>query len=211
MTDGLELNQLQVFQGGDTPMMQITHHVQPGAVLSVMGPSGSGKSTLLAAITGTLPPGFRMTGTIHLNGRDLCALPTHKRRVGLLFQDALLFPHLSVGANLAFGLPPGGSRAVRQARIDTALAEVGLTGFAARDPATLSGGQAARVALIRTLLAAPDALLLDEPFSKLDADLRDQVRGLVFTMARTRNLPVVMVTHDADDANAAGGAVITLR
>ncbi|MCU0854695.1 MAG: ATP-binding cassette domain-containing protein [Rhodobacteraceae bacterium] len=192
-------------------LLSIDRRVAPGEVLTVMGPSGSGKSALLAAITGTLPPAFEMTGRILLDGHDITTLPTEARHVGILFQDELLFPHLSVGGNLAFGLPAAvKGRAERRRQIEAALADVGLAGFADRDPATLSGGQRARVALMRMLLSKPCALLLDEAFSKLDADLRDQVRSLVFGIARDRDLPVLQVTHDAADAEAAGGAVFRL-
>jgi putative thiamine transport system ATP-binding protein len=192
-------------------LLSIDRRVAPGEVLTVMGPSGSGKSALLAAITGTLPPAFAMTGRILLDGHDITTLPTEARHVGILFQDELLFPHLSVGGNLAFGLPAAvKGRAERRRQIEAALADVGLAGFADRDPATLSGGQRARVALMRMLLSKPCALLLDEAFSKLDADLRDQVRSLVFGIARDRDLPVLQVTHDAADAEAAGGAVFRL-
>jgi putative thiamine transport system ATP-binding protein len=192
-------------------LLSIDRRVAPGEVLTVMGPSGSGKSALLAAITGTLPPAFAMTGRILLDGHDITTLPTEARHVGILFQDELLFPHLSVGGNLAFGLPAAvKGRAERRRQIEAALADVGLAGFADRDPATLSGGQRARVALMRMLLSAPRALLLDEAFSKLDADLRDQVRTLVFGIARDRDLPVLQVTHDAADAEAAGGEVFRL-
>lgn len=183
--------------------------VRPGEVLTVMGPSGSGKSTLLAYLTGTLPPAFRAEGCVVLNGRDLTDLPTERRRVGILFQDDLLFPHLSVAGNLAFGLPRGRS-ADRRARIEDALSEVGLSGFGPRDPATLSGGQRARVALMRTLLAEPEALLLDEPFSRLDAARRARTRDMVFAVAYQRSLPVVLVTHDDGDAAAAGGSCVRI-
>ncbi|WP_322890918.1 MULTISPECIES: ATP-binding cassette domain-containing protein [unclassified Yoonia] len=209
MHKGLSLRDVTILKGG-LPLIRVDHEVAPGEVLTVMGPSGVGKSTLLAFITGTLPAGFTATGAVWLEGHDITHAAAHQRRVGILFQDDLLFPHLSVGANLAFGLPPGGTRADRQARIDAALAEVGLEGFAARDPATLSGGQKARVALMRMLLSDPCALLLDEPFSRLDAALRAQVREMVFDRARSRALPVLMVTHDAEDAQAAGGDIITL-
>ena len=140
-------------------------------------------------------------------GLMLVALPTHARRIGLMFQDDLLFPHLSVGGNLAFALPP---RVNDRARVvAAALEEAGLSGFDHRDPATLSGGQRARVALLRTLLAEPKALLLDEPFSRLDAGLRGQIRSFVFDQARARGLPVILVTHDIEDARAAGGRVLT--
>ncbi|MGX0875885.1 putative thiamine transport system ATP-binding protein [Roseovarius sp. MBR-154] len=207
---GLRFEQV-VLSLGDVRLMALDCTVGPGEVLTVMGPSGSGKSTLLAAITGTLEPVFTMTGRIRLDGRDLAGLPTEARQIGILFQDEYLFPHLSVGANLAFGLKPGlRGRAARRARTLAALAEVGLAGFADRDPATLSGGQRARVALQRMLLSEPRALLLDEAFSKLDTGLRAQVRALVFETARSRALPVLQVTHDHSDAEAAGGETVRL-
>lgn len=210
MADGLRLDTLEIRLGGRV-MVALDAHVAPGEVLTVMGPSGSGKSTLLAAITGALDPAFALSGRILLDGEDVTALPTERRRIGILFQDELLFPHLSVGGNLAFGLPPSlRGRAARRARIDGALQEIGLGGFARRDPATLSGGQKARVALMRTLLAEPRALLLDEPFSRLDAARRGQIRELVFARAKAQRLPVLLVTHDREDAAAAGGAVIEL-
>jgi len=210
MADGLILDRLAVTRHG-APLVALDRVIPPGAVLTVMGPSGVGKSTLLAAITGTLAPGFACTGRVVLNGRDITAAPPHTRRVGILFQDDLLFPHLSVGENLAFGLRGGGDRAARRARIAAALAEVGLDGFAGRDPATLSGGQKARVALMRMLLSDPAALLMDEAFSGLDADRRARMRTLVFDRAHALGLPVLMVTHDHADADAAGGDVIDLR
>ncbi|WP_417742811.1 ATP-binding cassette domain-containing protein [Salipiger sp.] len=210
MADGLRLDTLEI-RLGRRVMVALDAHVAPGEVLTVMGPSGSGKSTLLAAITGALDPAFALSGRILLDGEDVTALPTEQRRIGILFQDELLFPHLSVGGNLAFGLPPSlRGRAARRARIDGALREIGLEGFARRDPATLSGGQKARVALMRTLLAEPRALLLDEPFSRLDAARRGQIRELVFARAKAQRLPVLLVTHDREDAAAAGGAVIEL-
>ncbi|MGQ9365134.1 ATP-binding cassette domain-containing protein [Azospirillum sp. ST 5-10] len=185
--------------------------VPRGAVVTVMGPSGCGKSSLLAYVSGSLGPAFRARGRVLLDGADLSALPPERRRLGILFQDDLLFPHLSVGENLAFGLPAAvRGRAARAAAVEGALAECGLAGFAARDPATLSGGQRARVALMRTLLSAPRALLLDEPFGKLDAALRGQIRDFVFAHARRAGLPVLLVTHDPADAEAAGGAVVAL-
>ncbi|MBX6323192.1 MAG: ATP-binding cassette domain-containing protein, partial [Rhodospirillaceae bacterium] len=120
------------------------------------------------------------------------------------------FPHLSVGGNLAFGLPPGVPRAERRRRVEAALASAGLAGMAARDPATLSGGQRSRVALLRALLSEPRALLLDEPFNRLDASLRADFRRLVFDHGRERRLPTLLVTHDPADAAAAGGPVIEL-
>lgn len=185
--------------------------VSPGEVLSVMGPSGVGKSTLLAAISGTLDPVFDLSGRVLLHGIDITGLPIESRRVGILFQDELLFPHLTVGANIAFGLPAHvRGVAARRAAVDAALEEVGLSGFTDRDPGTLSGGQKARVALMRMLLSDPRALLLDEAFSRLDSERRAQIRDLVFSAARGRGLPVLQVTHDPGDADAAGGRVLRL-
>ncbi len=202
-----------VFEGvtvskGDAVLLSVDAVVVPGAGLTLMGPSGSGNSTLLSVVMGGLASAFRATGRVTLDGRDLSGLAPEARRVGILYQDPLLFPHLDVAANLAFGLPRGGTRAARRAAVAAALEEIDLGGFGARDPATLSGGQAARVALMRVLLSRPRALLLDEPFSKLDAGLRGQMRELVF--ARAASVPVLMVTHDEADAEAAGGRVIRL-
>jgi putative thiamine transport system ATP-binding protein len=207
---GLRLEQIRISLHGAV-MIALDENVAPGEVLSVMGPSGAGKSTLLAAISGTLAPQFRLEGRIWLDETDLTGRPTEARRIGILFQDELLFPHMSVGANVAFGLPAHikGSKA-RRARVAEALADVGLDGFADRAPDTLSGGQRARAALVRMLLAEPCALLLDEAFTRLDADLRDQIRDLVFGEARKRGLPVVQVTHDQGDAAAAGGRILRL-
>ncbi len=209
MTDaeGLRFDRLSITLG-HTRLVTLDSHVAPGDVLTVMGPSGSGKSTLLSVISGTAAAVFQVRGGIHLDGRDIAGLAPEARRVGILFQDELLFPHLSVGGNLAFGLPPSvAGRRERRGRVEAALAEVNLAGFADRDPATLSGGQRVRVALMRMLLSEPRALLLDEPFSRLDADLRDRIRQVVLDRARTRQLPVVLVTHDAADARAAGGRI----
>lgn len=198
-------------RGGRTLFPPVSANVGPGAVLCVMGPSGVGKSTLLDAIGGHLSPAFVATGGIALNGRDLTRLPAERRRVGLLFQDAHLFPHLSVGDNLAFGLARSlRGRAARRAAVEAALAQAGLEGFHDRDPATLSGGQRARAALMRALLAEPEALLLDEPFARLDSALRADLRAFVFGHLKDRHIPALMVTHDESDAAAAGGDVLVL-
>ena len=208
MNSGLNLIDIAINLGG-RQIVSLTAHVAQGAVLTIMGPSGSGKSTLLAALTGTLEPAFRCAGRVILNGRDISHAPPQDRHIGILFQDDLLFPHLSVAANLAFALPAAiAGRAQRQGRIERALADMDIAGFGPRDPATLSGGQRARVALARCLLSEPQALLLDEPFSRLDLDLRGQIRDLVFNHAKSRALPVILVTHDPADAKAAGGAIL---
>ena len=204
---GLSLESVVIQQDGRT-LVDISDHIAPGEVLTVMGPSGSGKSTLLSYVIGTLSDDFVASGRVVLNGRDITDLAPEQRRVGILFQGELLFPHLSVGENLAFGLRATvKGRAERKSQIEAALDDIGLNGFASRDPETLSGGQKARVALMRMLLSGPQALLLDEPFSRLDTERRDQVRSLVFDRARAKGLPVLLVTHDHADAEAAGGRV----
>ncbi len=209
MGEGLRFDAVSVFRGV-TRLLTVDATIAAGTVLTLMGPSGSGKSTLLAFAMGDLAPAFRGAGRVALDGRDLTGLPPEARRLGILYQDPLLFPHLDVATNLAFGLPRGGTRHARRDAVARALEEIGLPSFGPRDPATLSGGQAARVALMRTLLSRPAALLLDEPFGKLDADLRAQMRTLVFQRASAAGIPVLMVTHDAADAQAAGGPIVTL-
>jgi putative thiamine transport system ATP-binding protein len=174
--------------------------VPPGTVHTLMGPSGSGKSSLLAAICGTLAAEFEFEfdGHISLNGRALDCLPTPARRVGILFQDDLLFAHMTVGENLLFAVPPG-PRLQRQARVQQALHDLEMPDYADADPATLSGGQRGRVALMRAVLAEPQALLLDEPFSRLDRALRGRMRDFMFKLVRARGLPTLLVTHDDED------------
>lgn len=206
-TRGLILTAVEIGLG-NRRLITISQSIAPGDVLTVMGPSGSGKSTLLSFIGGFLDPSFTARGEVHAAGVDLLALPREKRRAGILFQDPLLFPHMSVGANVSFAIPPDiGARRERWRIAAELLADMDLTGFEVRDPATLSGGQKARVALARVLVSRPRVLLLDEPFSKLDMELRVQMRSLVFERARAAGLPVILVTHDEADAEAAGDAV----
>ena len=197
-----------VIQRRGQRLVAVDATVASGEVLTVMGPSGSGKSTLLAFVAGLLDPAFTAQGRVLLDGRDVTNLPPEERRIGLLFQDPLLFPHLSVASNLLFGV--GRDAADRRGKVRAALASAGLEGFGDRDPATLSGGQRARVALMRVLLSEPHALLLDEPFSKLDTALKDDIRGFVFERVRAEGLPTLLVTHDPADAASAGGPVIHL-
>jgi putative thiamine transport system ATP-binding protein len=207
MTKGLKLQGVRLFVNGSA-LLSVDAFVPPGRVLTIMGSSGSGKSSLLAYVAGILDRDFRAEGRVILDGNDVTDLPAEQRRIGLLFQDPMLFPHLSVMGNLLFGLPAAATD--RRGRAQAALSEVGLEGYGTRDPATLSGGQKARVALMRLLLSEPCAVLLDEPFSKLDASLKDEVRNLVFGRIKARGLPGLLVTHDEADAVAAGGPVIRI-
>jgi putative thiamine transport system ATP-binding protein len=211
MNDGLHVHIERLGSARHSLVSGLHLHVPPGEILTLMGPSGCGKSSVLAAIAGTLASvseglqPLQLQGSVQLNGRELAHLPTHQRGVGLVFQDALLFPHMTVAENLLFAVPVNDVRGTkastgqRQARVQQALQEAELSGMGNRDPSTLSGGQRARVALMRALLAEPQALLLDEPFSKLDAALRAQLRPWVFAHVRERRIPVVLVTHDEQD------------
>ncbi len=207
----LEVDIVAIAIGARALMRDLSFCVEPGRATTIMGPSGAGKSTLLAYLGGHLDPPFSARGRVMVDGCEVTALPPERRGIGVLFQDDLLFPHLSVGANVAFGLDPKvRGLAARRARVEAALAEAGLAGFSDRDPAALSGGQRARVALMRTLVAAPKALLLDEPFAKLDHALRREFQRFVFDEAARRGLPVLLVTHEPADAEAAGGPVLRL-
>ena len=180
-------------------LVQDVHlQIAPGTVHTLMGPSGCGKSSLLAAVCGTLPDGLAFDGEVRLNGTRIDTLPTQARRVGILFQEDLLFAHMTVGENLLFAVAAGPASA-RMAQVQQALQDVEMAGHLHTNPATLSGGQRTRIALARALLAQPHALLLDEPFSKLDAALKDRMRTLVFGLVQARNIPVLLVTHDLGD------------
>lgn len=206
----LEVEHLCI-EGPDFHLFEdLTFKVSPGEVLPLMGPSGCGKSTLLACLCGVLPNAFSYTGTIRLNNVVLDRVPVENRKIGILFQDDLLFPHLTVAENLMFGIPPRVGKASRMHQARAALAEVAMEDFTHRRVATLSGGQKARISLMRTLLSHPEAMLLDEPFSQLDRDLRKSFRDLVFARIRAMGVPTILVTHDPEDLPP-GVAPIRLR
>ena len=203
----LEVNALEF--GFDRPLATgLSFSVPKGQIKLLHGASGCGKSTLLALISGTPFAKVNWTGDIRLDGVDINALPAHRRRVGLMYQDALLFPHLTVGENLAFGLVPSIRGKARYTAIQDALAAASLDGFGQRDPASLSGGQAARIALMRALLAAPKALLMDEAFSSLDPALRRQFGQFVAAQIKLRQIPALLVSHDAADQEFATDPVL---
>ncbi|MFB9885797.1 ATP-binding cassette domain-containing protein [Balneatrix alpica] len=198
----LVIDKVQLSLQGRPLFAPLSLTIASGEVGVLMGPSGCGKSSLLGLLAGTLEPVFAVQGQVWLGQQPLLGLPPYQRRVGLLFQDALLFPHLSVADNLALALPRHYRGQQRQHRIEQALVKAELAGMGGRDPATLSGGQRARVSLLRTLLAEPRLLLLDEPFSKLDVQLRTQVRDWVFAHALAAAIPTLLVTHDPQDCPA---------
>ena len=208
MTSSLEIRHLSIANKG-RPMFSLNELVKGGEVLTVMGPSGSGKSTLLSWITGMLDNNFKATGSLCLNGLDISNTVPYLRGIGLLYQDPLLFDHLSVEGNIAFGMN-NTSGELKSKLINDGLASFSLDGMNKRAPSSLSGGQKARVALLRLLLNEPKAILLDEPFSSLDSQLRVETRELVFSEIKKRSLPAILVTHDEVDAAAANGKVVQL-
>ncbi|XDZ65518.1 ATP-binding cassette domain-containing protein [Alphaproteobacteria bacterium LSUCC0684] len=184
--------------------------VEGGQIALLQAPSGAGKSTLLHWICGTPPPGLHASGQIHLDGKDITSLPAEDRQVGIMFQEALLFPHLTVGGNLAFGIPGSVPERERQRRISDTLARVGMPDMADRDPMTLSGGQKARISLMRSLMAEPQAILLDEPFSSLDPEIREEFSAFIRQEIELRRLPAVLVSHDPRDQEMATGPLYRL-
>ena len=195
----LKLETVQIYIDGRPLFSSLSLEIKPGEIASIMGPSGCGKSTLLSAICGNLADVFVLSGDVSLNERTILALPMEKRRIGILFQDDLLFPHMNIAENLAFALPSEMEKPEKKEKIREALMKAGLSGFEKRDPETLSGGQRARVSLLRSLLAEPEAILLDEPFSKLDQELKDQIRSFVFETIRSMDIPALLVYHDHRD------------
>ena len=196
----LSLENIAIYKNnGDKLLSDITFSASANEVICLMGPSGCGKSTLLSLIAGHLGPEFTYSGHIMLNGRNLEVLEPHKRKVGILFQDDLLFPHLNIWQNLAFALPNHVKGAQRYQEALWALNKVELSQLAESFPDQISGGQRARISLVRMLLAKPDIALLDEPFSKLDKALRTQFRDWVMEQLARANIPTIMVTHDEDD------------
>lgn len=195
----LQLQKITISQNDTSLFPPMTLRVNRGEIRTIMGPSGCGKSTLLAAICGSLSRTFTIHGQIFLNEKLLNLLAIEQRRVGILFQDDLLFPHMDVYQNLAFSLPSALKKEEKQSSVLNALKQAGLDDFAKRDVATLSGGQKARISLLRTLLAKPDALLLDEPFSKLDQELRQSFREFVYQQVKQLAIPALLVTHDPED------------
>ena len=194
----LDLQGITVAFDDNVVLDDVSLSVASGEIVGLLGPSGSGKSTLLRAIAGTIRPD---RGTIALDGQDVSAVPTHARGVGMVFQDNQLFPHRSVGENVAFGLKMTGvGRADRRRRAADWLDRVGLAGLGDRDVTKLSGGEAKRVALARTLIVEPAIVLLDEPLTGLDRELHDRLAHDLAELLRATGSTVLLVTHDADEA-----------
>jgi putative thiamine transport system ATP-binding protein len=204
----LELRNISINIGSTSLIRDFSVHVASSEIVTLMGASGSGKSSLLSYIGGDPMPGFQTRGEILLNGTAMNHVPPERRGIARLFQDDFLFPHMTVGENLLFAVPKM-PQAERVMMMRTALERAELTDFENRAPHTLSGGQRARVALMRALLSKPAAILLDEPFSKLDEDLREAMRRYTFSHIEARGIPALLVTHDRADATF-GGRVLKL-
>jgi thiamine transport system ATP-binding protein len=186
----------------------VSLQVERGEIVALLGPSGSGKSTLLRVIAGIVTPD---AGTIVLDGVDISTLPTHRRSIGMVFQDEQLFPHLTVAENVAFGLRMRGvPSGPRRERVTELLALVGLAGFADRRIDGLSGGERKRVALARSLAPRPAVLLLDEPLTGLDRELHDRLAVEVRDILRSAGVTAVWVTHDAAEAAAVSTRTVEL-
>ena len=206
---GLAVRGLSVEFGENTAVCDVDLDVPAGSVTAVLGPSGSGKSTLLRAVAGLEPPA---SGSITYDGRDLARTPTHKRGFALMFQDGQLFPHQTVGRNVGYALRLR-HRSAREIedRVAELLELVGLVGYRDRMPATLSGGERQRVALARSLAVEPRMLLLDEPLSALDRDLRERLAGELHDILTRAGTTALLVTHDQEEAFAIADRLAVLR
>jgi thiamine transport system ATP-binding protein len=194
----LVVDSVSVSLGGRSVLDAVSLEVSAGEVVAVFGPSGSGKSTLLRAVAGLVEV---ESGRVVIDGVDVTSVPTHRRRVGMVFQDEQLFPHRDVAGNVAFGLEMAGvERRERESRVEELLSAVGLDGFGDRDVSTLSGGEAKRVALARSLAPRPAVLLADEPLTGLDADLHDRLAVEVGAVLRESGTTTLWVTHDRAEA-----------
>ncbi|HYI85668.1 MAG TPA: ABC transporter ATP-binding protein, partial [Burkholderiales bacterium] len=194
----LRLAGIEKRYGATVAVAGVDLEVRDGEFLTLLGPSGCGKTTTLGLIAGFFPPS---AGEIFLRGRPVAGLPPFKRDIGVVFQDYALFPHMTAGENVAFGLRMRGLRKEEmERRVSEALGLVQLGGLAERRPLELSGGQRQRVALARALVIRPAVLLLDEPLSNLDLKLREEMRVEIAGLQRRLGITTVFVTHDQGEA-----------
>jgi thiamine transport system ATP-binding protein len=203
----LEVTDVTVRFGDRTVLDHVDLEVSTHEIVALLGPSGIGKSTFLRVVAGLLVPD---SGAVRLDGQDLTHTPAHRRHIGLMFQDEQLFPHLSVAANVGFGLRMQRRPAAEiHARSVELLALVGLAGFGERRVTNLSGGEAKRVALARALAPRPAVLLLDEPLTGLDRELHDRLVADLADVLRNTDTTAVLVTHDREEAAAIADRVVT--
>jgi thiamine transport system ATP-binding protein len=204
----LEVSDVVVRFDGRAVLDDVSLHVATGEIVALLGPSGCGKSTLLRVIAGLHVPD---AGRVAWNGEDLAGVPPHRRGIGLVFQDLQLFPHKDVGANVAFGLRMQRvEKHERGERVDRLLDLVGLPGYEHRRTSTLSGGEAQRVALARSLAPEPRLLLLDEPLGALDRDLHDRLAVDVRALLQRVGITAIHVTHDEAEARTIGDRLVVL-
>ena len=205
----VHIEDLSLSFGANEVLKGINLEIEPGELFTFLGPSGSGKSTLLRAIAGFGP---EPTGRILIGADDVTHLAPWHRNVGMVFQSYALWPHMTVRKNVAFGLEERKVPAQEiRGRVDAALELVGLLEFAERRPSQLSGGQQQRVALARTIVVEPRVLLLDEPLSNLDANLRVQMRREILELQRELKLTTIFVTHDQEEANTISDRIAVLN
>ena len=196
----LRVSDVVVEFGGRRVLHRAAIALGAGEIVALQGPSGSGKSTLLRVIAGLLQPA---SGRVEVDGRDVSRVPTHRRGIAMVFQDEQLFPHRSVAENVEFGLRMHGvARPERAARVEEVLALVGMTGFGGRRVTSLSGGEAKRIALARSLAPRPSVLLLDEPLTGLDRELHDDLAHELARVLRLTATTALLVTHDEAEATA---------
>lgn len=203
----LEVRGVVVVFGDRTVLDHVDLDVADGEVVALQGPSGAGKSTLLRVIAGLLVP---QAGTVRSGGVDITELPPHRRGIGMVFQDEQLFPHRDVGQNVEFGLRmQHRPKAERAARVAELLELVGLPGVERRSVTSLSGGEAKRVALARSLAPAPPVLLLDEPLTGLDRELHDRLADDLARVLRATGTSALMVTHNAAEAARVADRIVS--
>lgn len=208
MSAELAVNDVHVAYGGRRVLGGADLTLSAGEVVGLLGPSGSGKSTLLRVIAGLVAPD---RGSVLIDGVDVTAVPTHRRGVGMVFQDDQLFEHLDVAGNITFGLRMrGDDAATSRRRLADLLGIVGLVGFEARNVRQLSGGEAKRVALARSLAPAPRVLLLDEPLAGLDRELHDRLVDDLAAILRAERTTSVVVTHDFAEAQSIADRVVSV-
>lgn len=213
-TGGLDVRDVTVRYGsqdaGDAPALDsVSLHIVVGEVVALTGASGCGKSTLLRAVAGLEP---LVSGSVSWNGADLRGVPPHKRNFGLMFQDGQLFAHMSVAKNIAYGLSVQKvAKPERGERVQELLDLVGLAGYGDRPVTELSGGERQRVALARSLAPRPELLMLDEPLSSLDRELRDRLADDLAEMLRATGTTALMVTHDVHEAETIADRVLRMR
>lgn len=207
----LDVSEIVVAFGDRVVLDHVSLHVDRREVVALQGPSGSGKSTLLRVIAGLLQP---QSGSVSLDGRDITTTPVHRRSIGMVFQDNQLFPHRDVAGNVEFGLlmlPDRAPRAQRARRVREVLALVGLSGFESRSVTSLSGGEAKRVALARSLAPSPPVVLLDEPLTGLDDELHERLVVDISALLRSTGTTAILVTHDRAEAEAVADRVVSLE